>query len=1592
MIELINHMAQVWWDWMSAMFWQVGLLIILIATIDVLIRKWAWPQLRYALWSLVLIKLILSPTLSLPSGLAPKLKPVVTKMLSSGLLTEESATRDDLIEFTMPIVIPSADVDDGRETMVEGRTVYIDNTDGPLIVYWNSVDSPGKTRDEGRQTRDEARSSSIGSSIVHRPSSIVIPTGPRLGWRAYLMGVWLWGVVILGTWLFVKLNRLKKEKPNGSKQLSLPESFYNQLDRCAQQLKLRRKPRVVTTASLRSPAVFGVVHPVLLMPAGYLRRLSRRDTEYMLLHELAHIKRGDLTAHSLCMLLRLIYWFNPLLWLVGRQLRHLRELCCDATVASLLRDKTSEYRQTLLETARRFLATPVEPGLGLIGLFEDSNRLIARIQWLKKPVWRYRKMKSIAVITTILILLACVLPMAQGQNPQAQDPNVSSEQAEEKTVQSQTVPSESENISETEQQQKKKQQKQLQAMQLLKEQQQKQLEAMQLLMARLKQIEVEKQQLQKELQTLTQAQSDAAQAEKEVKVAEVEVKAAQTVVKVKEEKLKTEKVKADVDMQKAEAEALTAIIEAKKALAEARKVVDKAERAQAKQWKHVANTEAFEKWKEAWARSARPGIEAHRLKVKVKELTEANQADTEIQKALAEAQEAAAETERARAEQWEQLTNTDEYKKWQEIMVRSALPGIEAYRLEKQVEELTKAYEKALEADGSSTPTPKPMPRPMPVMPPVPVEIDVDTEVDIKAVEPEVEMDVEVEGVDTPEPPRVVAPTPPVSPEPPSVAVAVTPVAPVSVPTPPEPPRVVAPVPPVSPEPPSISAPAAPEPPSTFVSPPSLPSTPPSATAPAAPVAPVLPMTPPTPPTPVHLEVPAPTPPSSSSLPLLGAPAETVVPAPVAPTPSESRVSDVLITEDFLERDLAKDVFPTLSEKAGIPIILEESVKGLITCKLEGVSLDTALDIILAGTPYTHKKTPNYYLVYSRGKSLRPANSPLLTSGSAETVVPAPAAPKPRPKPNRDVKIGRTKEGRYFAITDTHLVSKVNPGSPFVIRNSLGNILLKQSKDDTCDVKAVVRAEAETAEEAQKMAEQVAMKIDSSKEKYYLKPVKPDDNQWSNLSVNLTILVPVGVRPDVKTELGNVELWNLRGKIKAVSDLGSVRVINTSGDLELFTKMGEIVFTPPKDLSARLQAETRMGSIQSDLPLTITKKDMFKRTAEGTIGFGRDTIRMTTNMGSITISNNPPKTPDNNPEPMIPGDDFLVSADKLKTQQIQLEATASKIAATVQSIKEEQEGNRSVLKRVDTSIAPLAPGSVLDTKTQDGNITIQGSDTDQCSITSTLTVKAPSMEEAKALSEKIALETTPGDKKLTVKTVGPRNTPSNHSYYVNLNITVPRNTSLVLHKEDGNVQILNVEGQIQIGSEDGDITCENVVGNVRLDCEDGNATIKKSRVDYLTIRKEDGNIHCDNISGNCDITIEDGNVTIGYAEGSADDCTCVVRGEDGNVNISRGAFAQCQVVRESGNVRCDNVRGNLDINLEKGQVTVDYADSVPESCSIKAQLEKGGIKLSAPGEMFPADAPSKAKKTDEGIEWKTTAGSRTVSLKVDEGSIKVEKR
>ncbi len=394
MIEQINNVASSWWSWTLSMFWQVGILVALVWCADLIIRKWAWPQLRYALLLMVLVKLVLPPTISLPTSITSGLQPMV-----SG----------------------------------EKHTQYLGTTPSGTLERFQGT-SPEYSADAVAPSGSSERQAApvlVGGEKVSGPNA----SPPKPVWQVYAMAVWLAGTLFLGGWLALKLLHLRKEDRKLTATATLPESFYETLARCAKSLGVRRIPKVVLTRKVACPAVFGVIRPVLLVPVGYSSKVTPKDTEHMLLHELAHIKRGDLWAHSFSMILQVVYWYNPLLWLVRRQLHHLRELCCDATIANLLREQTTGYRQTLLTTARRLLASSAGPGLGLLGLFEDSSRLAVRLNWLTKPTWRHRTMKRAAVAVVAAIMLACVLPMARGRVSVANDhPRAAAEAPAEKNA------------------------------------------------------------------------------------------------------------------------------------------------------------------------------------------------------------------------------------------------------------------------------------------------------------------------------------------------------------------------------------------------------------------------------------------------------------------------------------------------------------------------------------------------------------------------------------------------------------------------------------------------------------------------------------------------------------------------------------------------------------------------------------------------------------------------------------------------------------------------------------------------------------------------------------------------------------------------------------------------------------------------------------------------------------------------------------------------------------------------------------------------------------------------------------------------------
>ncbi|RAZ18687.1 peptidase M56, partial [Klebsiella oxytoca] len=63
------------------------------------------------------------------------------------------------------------------------------------------------------------------------------------------------------------------------------------------------------------PLTYGIIHPVILLP----KSTDWTDTErlnYVLEHELAHIRHFDAAAKLALTAAVCVHWFNPLVWLM----------------------------------------------------------------------------------------------------------------------------------------------------------------------------------------------------------------------------------------------------------------------------------------------------------------------------------------------------------------------------------------------------------------------------------------------------------------------------------------------------------------------------------------------------------------------------------------------------------------------------------------------------------------------------------------------------------------------------------------------------------------------------------------------------------------------------------------------------------------------------------------------------------------------------------------------------------------------------------------------------------------------------------------------------------------------------------------------------------------------------------------------------------------------------------------------------------------------------------------------------------------------------------------------------------------------------
>ncbi|MEM9057230.1 MAG: M56 family metallopeptidase [Pseudomonadota bacterium] len=189
-----------------------------------------------------------------------------------------------------------------------------------------------------------APASAQGEAVVGaRPASEQSgPTAPEL---ALLLWACVTGALLLlltGQMLAMQ-RRVRRASP------LLDARWQRLLDESCSALGLKHSVQLRLVGARAMPAAWGWWRPVVLLPDECLQWPEAR-CRAVLLHELAHIARGDLATRSLARVACAVYWFHPLVWLLKARLDLEGEQACDDLALGAGQSAT-RYANYLLDTA-----------------------------------------------------------------------------------------------------------------------------------------------------------------------------------------------------------------------------------------------------------------------------------------------------------------------------------------------------------------------------------------------------------------------------------------------------------------------------------------------------------------------------------------------------------------------------------------------------------------------------------------------------------------------------------------------------------------------------------------------------------------------------------------------------------------------------------------------------------------------------------------------------------------------------------------------------------------------------------------------------------------------------------------------------------------------------------------------------------------------------------------------------------------------------------------------------------------------------------------------------------------------------------------
>lgn len=327
--------------------WIVGssILIVMIFAIRKVFGMRISSRFRYALWAVVMIRLLCPVTLWNNQHLMQNITKISNQLFQSMNQQEnELNMADSNAEFRAEngqntCNTNIADIGDTSATgrtkdnytdNVENQNIGIDQQNGQAINQTENSNNPvGQTtfnqtgKEEATpQLEEYTQSKDSNSNIFHSIIVQLISIVPI---------IWLCGSIAAGCWFAIVNMR-----------------FYHMIMRSRKQIDSSRKILVYQVSGLSSTCLFGIIHPAI-----YLKEETNLQDDQLLMilqHERCHYQHKDhiwSVMRSLCMI---IWWWNPLVWAAAVASKRDCEMACDeGTLETIGWENKFLYAKTLVD-------------------------------------------------------------------------------------------------------------------------------------------------------------------------------------------------------------------------------------------------------------------------------------------------------------------------------------------------------------------------------------------------------------------------------------------------------------------------------------------------------------------------------------------------------------------------------------------------------------------------------------------------------------------------------------------------------------------------------------------------------------------------------------------------------------------------------------------------------------------------------------------------------------------------------------------------------------------------------------------------------------------------------------------------------------------------------------------------------------------------------------------------------------------------------------------------------------------------------------------------------------------------------------------